>query len=118
MLTNRRGWTPIPKRKAANLGSSRRLTIAGLPISSGDETHVAFATVASRQVQAVAALAQLAVLRALIAVCGQTQALRRARQHNMNMGVSLKGVRVRPEQKKPSPENPCLHVQRYEPMVL
>lgn len=94
MLTNQRGWTPTPERKAANLRSSCRLTVAGLPISSGDETHVAFATVASRQVQAVAALAQVAVLRALIAVCGQTQSLRRALQRNMNMGVSLTYVRV------------------------
>lgn len=50
--------------------SPRCLTIAGLPVSSGNEAHVAFAAVASRQVQAVAALTQVAVLRALVAVCG------------------------------------------------
>lgn len=52
---------------------TRCLTIAGLPVSSGDEAHVAFAAVASRHVQAVAALAQVAVLRTLVTVCGHTQ---------------------------------------------
>lgn len=66
---NQWGRTPIPEGSQL----TRRLTIAGLPISSRDEAHVAFAAVASRHVQAVAALAQVAVLRALVTVCGQTQ---------------------------------------------
>lgn len=60
-------------RAKSNTRSPRRLTIAGLPVSCGDEAHVAFAAVASRQVQAVAALTQVAVLRTLVGVCSRTQ---------------------------------------------
>lgn len=68
------GYTLVACRRAkSNMRSPRCLTIAGLPVSCGDEAHVAFAAVASRQVQAVAALTQVAVLRALVAVCGHTQ---------------------------------------------
>lgn len=48
------------------------LTFAGLPVNCGDEAHVAFAAVASRQIQAVAIVTQVAVLSAFVAVCGHT----------------------------------------------
>lgn len=121
---NQWGRTPIPEGSQP----TRCLTLAGLPISSRDEAHVALAAVASRHVQAVAALAQVAVLRTLVTVCGQTQSdtvitLNDAtgdekwRVLVWNMHVCMY-VCVWPEQKKPSPENPSLHVQRYEPIVL
>lgn len=80
--------------------SPRCLTFAGLPVSCGDEAHVALAAVASRQVQAVAALAQVAVLRALVAVCSHTHthtARHSQRQTDaklLHMCVALKSVCV------------------------
>lgn len=46
------------------------LTLTGFAISGGEEAHVTLAAVAPRQVQAVAALTQVAVVSALVTVCG------------------------------------------------
>lgn len=57
------------------------LTLTGLAISGREEAHVTFTAVAARQVQTVATLTQVAIVSALIAVCGGDHQIESQRHH-------------------------------------
>lgn len=67
------------------------LTFAGFAVRSREEAHVALAAVAPRHVQAVAALAQVHILRTLVTICTNT---RRRPLGYVSRGISSTGIKV------------------------
>jgi len=108
-------------------------TLAGLAVVSRGEAHLTLAAVSSRSVQTLAVLTQVHVIRALIHVCRSTD--RKSlftSQNNAVIHVCFHRIIYQiklqsslgfeqpdvPEQLNPSPLNPSLQEQRYEPGVF